>query len=94
MSYESAHVLCVCRFIEGSKNIQFYRPIEGWDLWKMARRANFALFMTEGTGARCLCLEVYVTSLCLSRNVCRDAVYGNVLPLQNQTQSSLMRCKK
>jgi hypothetical protein len=42
----------------GSKNIQFYRPIEGWDLWKVARRANFALFMTEGTGARCLCLAV------------------------------------
>jgi rhodanese-related sulfurtransferase len=36
-------------FIEGSKNVQFYRPIEGWDLWKVARRANFALFMTEGT---------------------------------------------
>ena len=52
------HVLCFCRFIEGSKNIQFYRPIEGWDLWKVARRANFALFMTEGTGAWCLCLEV------------------------------------
>ena len=36
-------------FITGAINIPFYRPIEGWSPFKIARRAAFAAFGVAGT---------------------------------------------
>ncbi len=38
------------RHIEGSTNVQYYRWIEGWNLWKVARRFMFTFFGVVGTG--------------------------------------------
>jgi rhodanese-related sulfurtransferase len=40
--YQSGH-------IEGSVNVQYYRWIEGWNLWKFARRFMFTFFGVVGT---------------------------------------------
>lgn len=37
-------------FIQGSVNVPLYRPIEGWDAYKVARRVGYALFgVLKGT---------------------------------------------
>jgi rhodanese-related sulfurtransferase len=36
-------------FIPGSVNVPLFQPIQGWDLYKIARRVQFAVFGVQGT---------------------------------------------
>lgn len=41
--------------IEGSVRIALYQPITGWSIPQIARRAGFAAFGVDGTGAQYTC---------------------------------------
>lgn len=66
-------------FIQGSLNIPLYRPIEGWDAYKVARRVGYALFgVMKGTepnpnfirGAASATKRLHAHILCLAHFQC------------------------